>query len=124
MDCHSEPDRTIFTVRSAAKNLRHRWGRFFTPLRSVQNDTFHLVRDKKALLQELHRVLKPGGFLSADHMHTAEDDFLDAMQVGGFFSFQSQKVNDNSIPITHKLTRSFAVNTDHIHEEDTGLNRD
>jgi len=44
MDCHSEPDRTIFTVRSAAKNLRHRWGRFFTPLRSVQNDTFHLIQ--------------------------------------------------------------------------------
>jgi ubiquinone/menaquinone biosynthesis C-methylase UbiE len=53
-------------------------------------DTFHLVRDKQALLEELHRVLKPGGFLSADHMHTARDDFLETMQTGNLFTFQSQ----------------------------------
>ncbi len=56
----------------------------------VGDDTFHLVQDKQALLEELHRVLKPGGFLSADHMHTARDDFLETMQVGNLFSFQSQ----------------------------------
>jgi len=53
-------------------------------------DTFHLVQDKQALLEELHRVLKPGGFLSADHMHTARDDFLETMQAGNLFSFQYQ----------------------------------
>jgi ubiquinone/menaquinone biosynthesis C-methylase UbiE len=53
-------------------------------------DTFHLVQDKQALLEELHRVLKPGGFLSADHMHTSRDDFLETMQAGDLFSFQSQ----------------------------------
>jgi len=53
-------------------------------------DTFHLVRDKHALLKELNRVLKPGGFLSADHMHTARDDFLETMETGNLFSFQSQ----------------------------------
>ena len=60
-------------------------------------DTFHLVRDKQALLKELHRVLKPGGFLSADHMHTAEDDFLDAMQAGNLFSFEAQR--GKSLPL-------------------------
>ncbi|MBW1787673.1 MAG: class I SAM-dependent methyltransferase [Deltaproteobacteria bacterium] len=53
-------------------------------------DTFHLVRDKHALLKELNRVLKPGGFLSADHMHTARDDFLETMQTGNLFSFKTQ----------------------------------
>jgi len=53
-------------------------------------DTFHLVRNKQALLEELHRILKPSGFLSADHMHTAREDFLETMQAGNLFSFQSQ----------------------------------
>ena len=53
-------------------------------------DMLHLVQDKQALLKELHRVLKPGGFLSADHMHTAREDFLETMQTGKLFTFQSQ----------------------------------
>jgi ubiquinone/menaquinone biosynthesis C-methylase UbiE len=53
-------------------------------------DTFHLVRDQQALLEELHRVLKPAGFLSADHMHTAREDFLETMQAENRFSYQSQ----------------------------------
>lgn len=53
-------------------------------------DTLHLVSDKKALLQELHRILKHDGFLSADYMHTPREDFLETMQTGDFFSFQSQ----------------------------------
>jgi len=56
----------------------------------VLYDTFHLVRDKQALLKELHRILKPGGFLSADHMHTERDDFLETMQAGNLFSFEAQ----------------------------------
>jgi len=53
-------------------------------------DTLHLVRDKQALLKELHRILKPGGFLSADHAHTAREDFLETMCEENRFSFQSQ----------------------------------
>ena len=53
-------------------------------------DTFHLVRDQQALLEELHRILKPAGFLSADHMHTAREDFLETMQTENRFSYQSQ----------------------------------
>lgn len=54
-------------------------------------DTLHLVRDKQALLAELHRTLKPGGFLSADHMHTANEDFLETMQARNLFSYEGQR---------------------------------
>ncbi len=60
-------------------------------------DTLHLVRDKQALLAELHRILKPGGFLSADHMHTAREDFLETMQTGDLFSFEAQ--SGKSLPL-------------------------
>lgn len=53
-------------------------------------DTLHMVRDKQALLQELHRVLKPAGFLSADHQHTAEAAFLETMTAGNLFALQSR----------------------------------
>lgn len=49
-------------------------------------DTLHLVSDKQALLQELHRVLKPGGFLSTDHQHTNREEFLETMTSGNLFS--------------------------------------
>ena len=60
-------------------------------------DTFHLVQDKQSLLEELHLILKPGGFLSADHMHTARDDFLESMQAGNLFSFETQ--SGKSLPL-------------------------
>ncbi len=53
-------------------------------------DTWHLVRDKLALLKELHRVLKPTGFLSADYEHMTQDGFLETMRVGKLFSPQTQ----------------------------------
>jgi ubiquinone/menaquinone biosynthesis C-methylase UbiE len=49
-------------------------------------DTLHLVGDKQALLQELHRVLKPEGFLSADHQHTDREAFLETVTGTGFFA--------------------------------------
>lgn len=51
-------------------------------------DTLHMVRDKQALLRELHRVLKPEGLLSADHEHTDTEAFLQTMAQGGLFSRQ------------------------------------
>ena len=53
-------------------------------------DTLHLVTDKQALLGELHRVLKPGGFLSADHQHTDRDDFLATLTAGSLFAVQTE----------------------------------
>jgi ubiquinone/menaquinone biosynthesis C-methylase UbiE len=48
-------------------------------------DMLHLVRDKQALLAELHRVLKPDGSLSADHEHTDGDQFMATMTKGNLF---------------------------------------
>jgi ubiquinone/menaquinone biosynthesis C-methylase UbiE len=53
-------------------------------------DTLHLVKDKPALLQELHRVLKADGHLSADHEHTDREAFLDTMRTGNLFALQDQ----------------------------------
>ena len=75
MDCHSEPDRTIFTVRSAAKNLRHCWGRFFTPLRSVQNDRFHLIHCDPVLVFLLIFVQNPANLLLPHIFKRVKGDF-------------------------------------------------
>jgi len=53
-------------------------------------DTLHLVADKQALLAELHRVLKPGGFLSADHQHTDRNEFVAAVTTSELFALQAQ----------------------------------
>lgn len=53
-------------------------------------DTLHLVTDKQALLKELHRVLKPDGFLSADHQHTDREDFLATLTAANLFSVQAE----------------------------------
>jgi ubiquinone/menaquinone biosynthesis C-methylase UbiE len=53
-------------------------------------DTLHLVTDKQALLKELHRVLKPDGFLSADHQHTDREDFLATLTTGNLFCVQTE----------------------------------
>lgn len=60
-------------------------------------DTFHLVRDQQALLKELHRVLKPDGFLSADYMHTDKEAFLETICGENRFSFQS--LGGESLPL-------------------------
>ena len=59
-------------------------------------DTFHLVRDQQALLEELHRILKPGGFLSADHSqrgfsgnHAGRESILLSISRQGDFSVES-----------------------------------
>ena len=53
-------------------------------------DTLHLVTDKQALLKELHRALKPDGFLSADHQHTDRKDFLATLTTGNLFCLQAE----------------------------------
>ena len=53
-------------------------------------DVLHLVKDKQAVLNELHRVLKPDGFLSADHEHTPRESFLQTMTQGALFSLEKE----------------------------------
>jgi ubiquinone/menaquinone biosynthesis C-methylase UbiE len=50
----------------------------------------HEVKDKQALLEELHRVLKPDGFLSAYEPHIKADKVLQIVEENGLFSLKEQ----------------------------------
>jgi len=56
-------------------------------------DAFHLMPDKQALLKELHRVLKPDGFLSIDYEHMIREDFVETLNAGSLFSIEAQGGN-------------------------------
>jgi ubiquinone/menaquinone biosynthesis C-methylase UbiE len=64
-------------------------------------DVLHSVPDKKALLQELHRVLKRDGFLSVVPDHMEEDTFLKTVQDGNLFSLQAR--HDKAYQFTKHL---------------------
>jgi ubiquinone/menaquinone biosynthesis C-methylase UbiE len=51
-------------------------------------DVFHEIKDKQALLKELHRVLKPDGFLSVDDHHFKADELVEAVKEYGLFSLR------------------------------------
>ena len=53
-------------------------------------DVLHGVQDKQALLQELHRVLKPQGGLSVCPDHMTVDELLAIMDRGKRFALQEQ----------------------------------
>jgi SAM-dependent methyltransferase len=48
-------------------------------------DVFHHLRDREGVLQELHRVLKPGGILSFSDHHMRERDLVAEVTDGGLF---------------------------------------
>jgi ubiquinone/menaquinone biosynthesis C-methylase UbiE len=48
-------------------------------------DTFHDLADQKAVLEELHRVLKPNGILSFSDHHMEEKQILSKMADDGLF---------------------------------------
>jgi len=52
-----------------------------------------LMPDKQALLKELHRVLKPDGFLSIDYEHMIREDFVETLNAGSLFSIEAQGGN-------------------------------
>jgi ubiquinone/menaquinone biosynthesis C-methylase UbiE len=54
-------------------------------------DVLHSVPDKGALLQELHRILKPGGLLSVLPDHMEEEVFLRMMEAGDRFVLQDRQ---------------------------------
>ena len=54
-------------------------------------DVLQMISDKEKLLQELHRVLKPGGSLFATAEHLEVSDFLNAITKEKLFTLISQK---------------------------------
>jgi ubiquinone/menaquinone biosynthesis C-methylase UbiE len=54
-------------------------------------DVLHSVPDKVALLQELYRILKPGGLLSVLPDHMEEEVFLRMMEAGDRFVLQDRQ---------------------------------
>lgn len=51
-------------------------------------DTIHMVKDKRALLEELHRVMKSNGLLSIWVGHMKAEDVLEIVEKGGLFSLR------------------------------------
>jgi len=48
-------------------------------------DTFHDLTDQKAVLEELHRVLKPNGILSFSDHHMEENEIVSKVTNNGLF---------------------------------------
>ena len=64
-------------------------------------DIYHILKNPAMILEELHRVLNPGGFLSMSDHHMREPDILEGMQAGGLFKFD-RKAGD----IVYNFTRA------------------
>lgn len=50
-------------------------------------DTFHMLSDKRGVLEELHRVLKRDGILSFSDHHMKENKIISEVTDGGLFRF-------------------------------------
>ncbi|HEY40620.1 MAG TPA: methyltransferase domain-containing protein [Dehalococcoidia bacterium] len=53
-------------------------------------DVFHDIKDRRGLLQELHRVLRPEGILSVFPMHVGTAALLDIMNEFGLFRLRDR----------------------------------
>jgi ubiquinone/menaquinone biosynthesis C-methylase UbiE len=53
-------------------------------------DTIHMIKDKRALLTELHRVMKPNGLLSILARHIKVDEVLEIVGKDGMFSLKER----------------------------------
>jgi ubiquinone/menaquinone biosynthesis C-methylase UbiE len=54
-------------------------------------DTFHDINDKKCVLEEFYRVLKPNGILVLDDHHFSENKIINAITTLELFSFLEKK---------------------------------
>ncbi len=54
-------------------------------------DTIHQIKDKRALLKELHRVTKSNGLLSILVEHMRPEDVLEIAEKDGLFSLKDQR---------------------------------
>jgi ubiquinone/menaquinone biosynthesis C-methylase UbiE len=48
-------------------------------------DIYHMLGDRRGVLEELHRVLKPGGILSVDDHHSDDNELLTSVVQTGLF---------------------------------------
>ncbi|MEA1959187.1 MAG: class I SAM-dependent methyltransferase [Chloroflexota bacterium] len=53
-------------------------------------DAIHMIEDKKALLGELHRVIRPNGRLSIFVEHTKPDSVIRIAEMDGLFSLKDR----------------------------------
>ncbi|MGB9624156.1 MAG: class I SAM-dependent methyltransferase, partial [Phycisphaerae bacterium] len=53
-------------------------------------DVFHLLADPAAVLHEVHRVLRPQGFLSFSDHHMGREEILTSMTAAGLFSLATE----------------------------------
>jgi ubiquinone/menaquinone biosynthesis C-methylase UbiE len=54
-------------------------------------DVLHAVPDQQALLRELHRILRPGGWISIHPDHMTRDELLAIVCAGEQFQLQGQQ---------------------------------
>lgn len=53
-------------------------------------DTFHLLSEPRAVLAELHRVLRPDGILSFSDHHMKKEKIVGAVAAGGLFKLSNR----------------------------------
>lgn len=49
-------------------------------------DIFHMLDDQHGVMEELHRVLRPGGVLSVDDHHMGDDELVSSITNTGLFT--------------------------------------
>ena len=54
-------------------------------------DTIHMIADKRALLEELHRIVKPGGALSIWVGHMKVDDVVEIVEKSDLFALRDRR---------------------------------
>lgn len=54
-------------------------------------DVMHSIVDKKALLKEFHRILKPNGYLSFDDHHYTEKEIMEIFSGSDLFQLEEQQ---------------------------------